>query len=79
LSTFVSLFSQASARPLPRVMLGGTSLAAFMLPLKLAVLDLDIIPQPASTAVAALATRAMRKRVPYRFIANLRQFLERLA
>jgi hypothetical protein len=50
-------------------MLGGTWLAAFMLPLKLAVLDLDIIPQPASTAVAVPATRAMRKRVPYLFIA----------
>jgi hypothetical protein len=50
-------------------MLGGTWLAAFMLPLKLAVFDLDIIPQPASTAVAAPATRAMRKRVPYLFIA----------
>ena len=47
--------------PLPRVMLGGTSLAAFMAPLKLAVFDLDIIPQPARAAVATPATRATRK------------------
>jgi hypothetical protein len=62
------LLSQASAMPLPRVMLGGTSLAAFMAPLKLAVFDLDIIPQPASAAVAKPAMRVARKKVPYRFM-----------
>jgi hypothetical protein len=51
-------------------MLGGTSLAAFMLPLKLAVLDFDIIPQPARAAVATPATRAMRKVVPYRVMGS---------
>jgi len=52
--------------PLPRVMLGGTSLAAFMAPLKLAVLDFDIMPQPAKAAVVTPATSARRKSCPYR-------------
>jgi hypothetical protein len=56
-------------------MFGGTSLAAFMVPLKLAVLDFDIIPQPARAAVAAPASRTMRNEVPYLFMANLHQFL----
>jgi hypothetical protein len=51
--------------PLPRVMLGGTSLAAFIAPLKLAVFDLDIIPQPTRAALATPVMRAARKRVPY--------------
>ncbi|BEP48506.1 hypothetical protein GmRootV116_22020 [Variovorax sp. V116] len=62
----MSRLSQASARPLPRVMLGGTSLAAFIAPLKLAVFDLDIIPQPASAALATPAMRVARKKLPYR-------------
>ena len=66
------LVQPASARPLPRVMLGGTSLAAFMLPLKLAVSDLDIIPHPARAMVVAPATRVMRKSVPYRVMSDSR-------
>jgi hypothetical protein len=49
-------------------MLGGTSLAAFMVPLKLATFDFDIIPQPASAALATPARRVARKKVPYRFM-----------
>jgi hypothetical protein len=47
-------------------MFGGTSLAAFIAPLKLAVFDLDIIPQPASAALATPAMRVARKKLPYR-------------
>src|SRR4030095_2934732 len=61
--TLVFLSSEASAMPLPRVMLGGTSLAAFMAPLKVAVSAFDIMPQPASAALVIPAARAVRKKV----------------
>jgi len=45
-------------------MFGGTWLAAFMAPLKEAVLDLDIIPQPTRAAVAMPATTIERRGKP---------------
>lgn len=57
--------------PLPRVMLGGTWLAAFIAPLKLATFDFDIIPQPASATAARPATRVLRQSVRVLFMVGV--------
>ncbi len=54
-------------------MFGGTSLAAFIAPLKLAVCDIDIIPQPASAKLATPTAKVVRHKVKFRFISNLHQ------